>query len=114
MTDRQGVFPPKLRNGSEHFLRCGGDPVTCVWVGRGWMIPGYTTLRTSDDLMAAGWTYLGPAATYERAQADAADARRFRWLAEKSIPFFNGFQLHLESKELDIRAAIDAEMGEKP
>ena len=47
-----------------------------------------------------------------RAEMLVADARRFRWLAEKSIPFFNGFQLHLESEELDIRAAIDAAMKE--
>lgn len=45
--------------------------------------------------------------------ADAADALRFRWLAEHSIPYFDGFRLHFSHETLDIRAAIDASMKEK-
>lgn len=39
-----------------------------------------------------------------------ADAARFQYLAAQCIPYFHGFQLHLEHENLDIRAAIDTAM----
>lgn len=113
MTARQGVFPPDgTADGTFHWIGApGSSKHLWKWKSGKW-IEG--SLRHRPEISwLAGFTYLGPAPTYEKSQADAADGERFRWLVKNQS---DGMQIMWRSKftgpGIDIRAAIDAAMKE--
>lgn len=129
MTERKSGPPHDLINGTEHFWLWDWKPVACEVVDGGWKVPGFQTPRSTAEMQAEGWWYVGPSPTSEEAAASVADARRFRLIASldhggtreirlsgvkrNGDVWGHGISWDRTSDHADIRAAIDAEMKEQ-
>lgn len=122
MTERKSGPPHDLINGSEHFWLWDWKPVACEVVDGGWKVPGFHAARSTAEMQAEGWWYVGPSPTRAEAAASVADARRFRWLMNchsysmRVLPpykFAHGINWSVGGQEDDIRAEIDAAMKER-
>ena len=120
MTERKSGPPHDLINGSEHFWLWDWKPVACEVVDGGWKVPGFHAARSTAEMQAEGWWYVGPSPTSEEAAASVADARRFRWLVKNASAHYRAgddwyssmIQWNSQTRTENIRAAIDAGMGE--
>lgn len=109
-TPAPGLFPPEgVEDGTYHYvIACDGDIVERKW-GE-WYFAGndYPTEASSIN-------YLGPVPTHEQAEADRADAERFRWCVKQSEDGEHLDDIFWNQRDATgIRAAIDEAMGKKP